>query len=149
MLPSQSMTKAWTYDEGEPGLRRFSTRGLPYHGRHDDRFQSDGVRYSTRAYVHAHEAPQSDQDSEQDSKGNRRRIPVAVSSLYAVMYRPRHPTVVLTETDIFFVQCGRCRKRKIRCSGAQNDSSCSNCKSAGNDDCQFNRVLIHKNTCVV
>ncbi|OBT60207.1 hypothetical protein VE03_10309 [Pseudogymnoascus sp. 23342-1-I1] len=39
------------------------------------------------------------------------------------------------------VACGRCRKRKIKCSGSQGDDGCHNCKLAGNSDhCQFNRV---------
>ncbi|KAH8808044.1 hypothetical protein F5884DRAFT_752603 [Xylogone sp. PMI_703] len=39
------------------------------------------------------------------------------------------------------VACGRCRKRKIRCSGDPgNGGACQNCKTAGNDVCQFLRV---------
>ncbi|KAG0653081.1 putative transcriptional regulatory [Hyphodiscus hymeniophilus] len=39
------------------------------------------------------------------------------------------------------VACGRCRKRKIRCSGDPgNGQPCVNCKTAGNDACQFLRV---------
>lgn len=40
-------------------------------------------------------------------------------------------------------QCGRCRKRKIKCSGDPgNGTGCNNCKSAGADmgQCQFLRV---------
>ncbi|KAL2824767.1 hypothetical protein BDW59DRAFT_82372 [Aspergillus cavernicola] len=37
--------------------------------------------------------------------------------------------------------CLRCRKRKIRCSGDAGDSrGCSNCRGAGNTQCQFLRV---------
>ncbi|PHH69380.1 hypothetical protein CDD82_7791 [Ophiocordyceps australis] len=39
------------------------------------------------------------------------------------------------------VACGRCRKRKIRCSGdAGNGQPCTNCKTAGYEPCQFLRV---------
>ncbi|RCI13141.1 hypothetical protein L249_1139 [Ophiocordyceps polyrhachis-furcata BCC 54312] len=39
------------------------------------------------------------------------------------------------------VACGRCRKRKIRCSGdAGNGEPCVNCKNAGSEPCQFLRV---------
>ncbi|KAJ5580173.1 uncharacterized protein N7459_006158 [Penicillium hispanicum] len=39
------------------------------------------------------------------------------------------------------VACKRCRKRKIKCSGDSGDGQgCSNCRSAGNADCQFLRV---------
>ncbi|KAF3385627.1 hypothetical protein F1880_001952 [Penicillium rolfsii] len=39
------------------------------------------------------------------------------------------------------VACGRCRRRKIKCSGDSGDGQgCSNCRSAGNTDCHFLRV---------
>ncbi|KAK4237498.1 hypothetical protein C8A03DRAFT_15968 [Achaetomium macrosporum] len=39
------------------------------------------------------------------------------------------------------VACGRCRKRKIRCSGDPGHGQpCSNCKNAGVEQCQFLRV---------
>ncbi|KAH6838380.1 hypothetical protein B0I37DRAFT_316965 [Chaetomium sp. MPI-CAGE-AT-0009] len=39
------------------------------------------------------------------------------------------------------VACGRCRKRKIRCSGDPGQGHpCSNCKNAGVESCQFLRV---------
>ncbi|KAJ0158153.1 hypothetical protein CTA2_12193, partial [Colletotrichum tanaceti] len=39
------------------------------------------------------------------------------------------------------VACGRCRKRKIRCSGDPGHGlPCQNCKSAGADSCMFLRV---------
>ncbi|KAI1466240.1 uncharacterized protein F4812DRAFT_466033 [Daldinia caldariorum] len=39
------------------------------------------------------------------------------------------------------VACGRCRKRKIRCSGDPgNGQPCSNCKNAGHEPCLFLRV---------
>ncbi|KAL5350142.1 hypothetical protein ACLOAV_005179 [Pseudogymnoascus australis] len=63
----------------------------------------------------AHETHQNEQEPDEGQKPqHRRRIPVA---------------------------CGRCRKRKIKCSGPQGDDGCHNCKLAGtNDHCQFNRV---------
>ncbi|CEJ55158.1 hypothetical protein PMG11_01433 [Penicillium brasilianum] len=45
------------------------------------------------------------------------------------------------------VACGRCRRRKIKCSGDSGDGQgCSNCRSAGNTDCQFLRVNSMKMT---
>ncbi|KAJ5565312.1 hypothetical protein N7513_001554 [Penicillium frequentans] len=42
------------------------------------------------------------------------------------------------------VACRRCRKRKIKCSGDSGDGQgCSNCRSAGSNDCQFFRVNSH------
>ncbi|RFU33330.1 hypothetical protein B7463_g2978, partial [Scytalidium lignicola] len=39
------------------------------------------------------------------------------------------------------VACGRCRKRKIRCSGDPgNGGACINCKTSGHEVCQFLRV---------
>ncbi|CAM1509393.1 Fc.00g031320.m01.CDS01 [Cosmosporella sp. VM-42] len=38
------------------------------------------------------------------------------------------------------VACGRCRKRKIRCSGDTGNGPCTNCKNAGYEPCQFLRV---------
>ncbi|KFA77309.1 hypothetical protein S40288_01316 [Stachybotrys chartarum IBT 40288] len=39
------------------------------------------------------------------------------------------------------VACGRCRKRKIRCSGDNGSGQpCTNCKNAGHEPCQFLRV---------
>ncbi|KAG9230014.1 hypothetical protein BJ875DRAFT_488366 [Amylocarpus encephaloides] len=49
----------------------------------------------------------------------------------------------LEHTNLFLtdIQCGRCRKRKIRCSGdTGNGDPCTNCKSAGSESCQFLRV---------
>lgn len=54
------------------------------------------------------------------STGTRRRIPIA---------------------------CGRCRKRKIRCSGdAGNGKQCTSCKRAGADHCEFLRVSSQRTT---
>ncbi|CEI63155.1 unnamed protein product [Fusarium venenatum] len=41
------------------------------------------------------------------------------------------------------VACGRCRKRKIRCSGdTGNGGPCTNCKNAGYEPCQFLRLWL-------
>ncbi|RSL50682.1 hypothetical protein CEP53_008706 [Fusarium sp. AF-6] len=67
---------------------------------------------------------------------------------------PIHPdtrTTIMTERDMIddvtpqrkriAVACGRCRKRKIRCSGdSGNGGPCTNCKNAGYEPCQFLRV---------
>ncbi|KAI1632649.1 hypothetical protein F4809DRAFT_653124 [Biscogniauxia mediterranea] len=42
------------------------------------------------------------------------------------------------------VACGRCRKRKIRCSGDNGNGPCSNCKNAGHEPCLFLRVSSHE-----
>ncbi|KLO80824.1 hypothetical protein CEK26_012828 [Fusarium fujikuroi] len=69
---------------------------------------------------------------------------------------PIHPdtrTTIMSERDDdvtpqrkrIAVACGRCRKRKIRCSGdAGNGESCTNCKNAGHEPCQFLRVASHE-----
>lgn len=69
---------------------------------------------------------------------------------------PVHPdtrTTIMSERDDdvtpqrkrIAVACGRCRKRKIRCSGdAGNGESCTNCKNAGHEPCQFLRVASHE-----
>ncbi|OBS25829.1 hypothetical protein FPOA_06365 [Fusarium poae] len=45
------------------------------------------------------------------------------------------------------VACGRCRKRKIRCSGdTGNGGPCTNCKNAGYEPCQFLRVASQETT---
>ncbi|KAH6897326.1 hypothetical protein B0T10DRAFT_182506 [Thelonectria olida] len=63
---------------------------------------------------------------------------------------PIYPEIrnsVITEDDTssqrkrIAVACGRCRKRKIRCSGdSGNGSPCTNCKNAGHEPCQYLRV---------
>ncbi|KAJ3522947.1 hypothetical protein NM208_g12647 [Fusarium decemcellulare] len=71
----------------------------------------------------------------------------------AIAY-PIHPdtrTTIMSERDAIddvtpqrkriAVACGRCRKRKIRCSGdTGNGGPCTNCKNAGYEPCQFLRV---------
>ncbi|PGH06249.1 hypothetical protein GX51_02446 [Blastomyces parvus] len=38
------------------------------------------------------------------------------------------------------VACGRCRRRKIKCSGDIGNGQCTNCRNAGSQSCQFLRV---------
>ncbi|EGE82683.1 hypothetical protein BDDG_05627 [Blastomyces dermatitidis ATCC 18188] len=38
------------------------------------------------------------------------------------------------------VACGRCRRRKIKCSGDIGNGQCTNCRNAGTQSCQFLRV---------
>ncbi|KAM0420933.1 hypothetical protein ACHAPT_011323 [Fusarium lateritium] len=70
------------------------------------------------------------------------------------MIYPIHPdtrTTMMSDRDLIddvtpqrkriAVACGRCRKRKIRCSGdSGNGGPCTNCKNAGYEPCQFLRV---------
>ncbi|KAF4120069.1 Fungal Zn(2)-Cys(6) binuclear cluster domain [Geosmithia morbida] len=65
----------------------------------------------------AHHQHHSERNSEGSSSSQRKRIPVA---------------------------CGRCRKRKIRCSGDNgNGDPCINCLNAGINVCQFLRMSSH------
>ncbi|ODH52333.1 hypothetical protein GX48_01396 [Paracoccidioides brasiliensis] len=38
------------------------------------------------------------------------------------------------------VACGRCRRRKIKCSGDSGNGQCTNCRNAGTSNCLFLRV---------
>ncbi|KAK2786231.1 hypothetical protein FQN51_003623 [Onygenales sp. PD_10] len=38
------------------------------------------------------------------------------------------------------VACGRCRRRKIKCSGDTGTGQCTNCRNSGTQSCQFLRV---------
>ncbi|KFX94194.1 hypothetical protein O988_06430 [Pseudogymnoascus sp. VKM F-3808] len=113
------MTKLWSEDVEHPSIiTRYSRNGIPYQVNHERYAPSGGerMRNGFRGYsMSAHETQQNEQDTEEGQKPqHRRRIPVA---------------------------CGRCRKRKIKCSGPIGDDGCHNCKLAGtNDNCQFNRV---------
>lgn len=65
----------------------------------------------------------------------RRRVPVAVCYYHSGRESKKSPS------SLTRLQCGRCRRRKIKCSGdSGNGQGCSNCRSAGNTDCQFLRV---------
>ncbi|KAH7351114.1 hypothetical protein BKA65DRAFT_536150 [Rhexocercosporidium sp. MPI-PUGE-AT-0058] len=56
-----------------------------------------------------------------------------------VMESTRALEVIIHHLTSLEPSCGRCRKRKIRCSG-DTGGPCTNCKNAGNDQCQFLRV---------
>lgn len=65
-------------------------------------------------------------------------IPKGVGCLLQYVSSGGWGALILTAT-----QCARCRKRKIKCSGDAGDGqSCTNCRSAGNTDCQFLRVSL-------
>ncbi|XMA07700.1 hypothetical protein WAI453_000491 [Rhynchosporium graminicola] len=104
-------------DEEDTTFRRYSSRGHGYPLLHDRVFPvaSHDVYPGARSH---HPIPRDSrairQSPESDSSSRpRSRIPVA---------------------------CGRCRKRKIKCSG-DTGGPCTSCISAGNDQCQFLRVL--------
>jgi hypothetical protein len=67
----------------------------------------------------------------------RRRIAVAVSAHIR--------TQSCSVTDLYMSKCGRCRRRKIKCSGDPGDGTgCQACRSSGVklEDCNFCRVSI-------
>ena len=75
-----------------------------------------------------------------DTLSQRKRIAVAVSINHVGSEKDSYAVGVLGLTRR---QCGRCRKRKIRCSGdAGNNQPCTNCKSAAFEPCQFLRVSL-------
>lgn len=74
-------------------------------------------------------------DDGQDGSRNtsRKRIALAVSS-------PLHLPLVCTDERL---QCSRCRKRKIKCSGdVGNGQGCTNCKNNTQEPCAFLRVVV-------
>ena len=71
----------------------------------------------------------------------RRRIAVAVSTQIR--------TQISIATDSCTQKCGRCRRRKIKCSGDPGDGTgCQACRSSGVklEDCNFCRVSINVHT---
>ncbi|KAF4626871.1 hypothetical protein G7Y89_g11289 [Cudoniella acicularis] len=106
------------YDDEEPSFRRYSQHrgGHGYPISHDRELPpAPGPYHGPREHISAHETRNGHHSSDQDNNARpRSRIPVA---------------------------CGRCRKRKIRCSGDLGTGlPCTNCKSAGVENCQFLRV---------
>lgn len=82
------------------------------------------LRMSQRA------TPGSDMDGK-SSIPHRKRVPVAVCGSKLLVIYQSSP----------ILQCERCRKRKIKCSGDEGDGrGCVNCKNAGWEGCQFLRV---------
>ncbi|CZR53312.1 uncharacterized protein PAC_03190 [Phialocephala subalpina] len=112
MLPQ--MVAQRYYEDDEPSFRRYSSRGHGYPLSHDrDLPSGPGHNVYSRSHMGSQDSRNGDHHSENEEIPRARsRIPVA---------------------------CGRCRKRKIRCSG-DNGGPCTNCKSAGNDSCAFLRV---------
>ena len=71
-------------------------------------------------------------DGQSKSQAARKRVPVAVCSAQRRSY---------DSAENLVLQCDRCRKRKIKCSGSEGQgSACTNCLNAGYPNCQFLRV---------
>jgi len=89
--------------------------------------------YDTTGHLSRRTTPSSEADNRTPG-GPRKRVPVAVCS---------HSSISVSGVILTKIQCGRCRKRKIKCSGNEGDSqSCANCINAGHADCHFLRVSI-------
>ncbi|CAG8983491.1 hypothetical protein HYALB_00000661 [Hymenoscyphus albidus] len=106
------------YDDEEPGLRRYNRHtGHGYAIGHERELPHGPYEgHAGRDHLSAahHDSRGGSRAPEPDNTRPRSRIPVA---------------------------CGRCRKRKIRCSGDTGSGQpCTNCKNAGNEHCQFLRV---------
>lgn len=121
------------YDDEEPGLRRYSRHGYALgHERESPHGPYEGHPGRDHLSASHHESRGGSRAPEPDNARPRSRIPVAVRS-YSRSSCNLH---LLTNS-----QCGRCRKRKIRCSGdAGTGQPCTNCKNSGNEQCQFLRV---------
>jgi hypothetical protein len=90
-------------------------------------------QYETGSHLSSRTTPSSEPDSRAPS-GSRKRVPVAVRLEWLI------PQIV--EWLAHMLQCERCRKRKIKCSGNEGDSqACANCKNSGlEDSCRFLRA---------
>ncbi|KAG9241200.1 hypothetical protein BJ878DRAFT_521900 [Calycina marina] len=98
------------YEDEDSSFQRRYARGHGYAVSHQRELPFHGPYLGHRSHSHDRSIP----EPESNSNSVRRRIPVA---------------------------CGRCRKRKIRCSGDPgNGGFCTNCKTSGNDRCEFLRV---------
>ncbi|OJD14440.1 hypothetical protein AJ78_05208 [Emergomyces pasteurianus Ep9510] len=100
------------YYEAQEGLQfcRHSTRGMSYPVSRSLR----GEAQQELAVGYSNRiCSTAEPDVKSNSTSSRRRIPVA---------------------------CGRCRRRKIRCSGDSGNGQCTNCRNAGTQGCQFLRV---------
>ncbi|KAH8687685.1 hypothetical protein BGZ60DRAFT_13871 [Tricladium varicosporioides] len=103
------------YDNDEPTFRRYSNRGHAYPLSHDRELPPAPSPYHGSRDQSSHETRNNNHALDQDNST-----------------RPRSRIAVA---------CGRCRKRKIKCSGdANNGQPCSSCNAAGVDNCQFLRV---------
>jgi hypothetical protein len=143
-------------------VRRFqhhSSFDLPnyhYNNRDSHISVSNDTRNSPRAYPvtnHARSRVGVERDElhglTMENGPARRRIAVAVSFAFLNI----QPYFALARRNSMSfanrIQCARCRKRKIRCSGDRGDGlGCNNCRQAGVDSsqCQFHRVRM--NICI-
>ncbi|EKD20215.1 hemagglutinin protein [Drepanopeziza brunnea f. sp. 'multigermtubi' MB_m1] len=106
-------------NEEEATFRRYSNRGLEYPISHDRDYSSapsQRVYPGSRSHHPSPHEPRTTGRSPESDSSSRPRSRIQIA-------------------------CGRCRKRKIRCSGdAGNGEPCTNCKNSGNEHCQFLRV---------
>jgi hypothetical protein len=131
MVATQVRPGPYFTDDEEPSFRRYNSRGQGYPLSHDRELPS-GPYSGPRDLLSNHDSRGGNHAPEPDNSRPRSRIPVAVSVINTLSGRLR-----LTGDR----QCGRCRKRKIRCSGDLGTGMpCTNCKSAGHEHCQFLRV---------
>lgn len=121
-------------------VRRYGSRVATYPSYPDRRVNAYTMHAESRSSI-------SEKDNMDDQTPQRKRIAVAVRLIAFLVH---HDEVVWRAgapndrcLSLTAPQCGRCRKRKIRCSGdTGNGGPCSNCKSAGFEPCQFLRVCI-------
>ncbi len=95
-------------------------------------------QYETSSHLSSRTTPSSEPDS-RTSSGARKRVPVAVClSTLSCLDKAYNRTLAHD------VQCERCRRRKIKCSGNEGDNqSCTNCRNSGHhQDCRFSRVSL-------
>src|SRR6266487_3122133 len=98
------------------------------------RQQTISDRNSSRA------SPTSESESKSSGPPTRRRIPVAVCDCQE-SFTNWLLCLAYCRTKCLFIQCGRCRRRKIKCSGdLGNGQGCTNCRSSGTPNCLFLRV---------
>ena len=124
------VTRPYFADDDEPPFHRRNSRGHEFPLSHDRGLPLDPYN-GPRDHLPSHDSRRGNRAPEPDSNSRpRSRIPVAVRNFLPI-----------EENLMSAGQCGRCRKRKIRCSGDVGAGlPCSNCKSAGHEHCQFLRV---------
>ncbi|TVY37203.1 putative transcriptional regulatory protein [Lachnellula occidentalis] len=107
------VTRAY-FDDDELSFRRESSRGHGYPLSRELPPAPSPYNTAREHHLSNHETRSANGAEQENNSRPRSRIPVA---------------------------CGRCRKRKIRCSGDLGGGQpCTNCKGAGADNCQFLRV---------
>ncbi len=130
------MTRPYYGNMTEVDYYRRSSRSIPLAISHSTRDEARSYPLGRRG---SGGSPAPDPESDRNGSQPRRRIAVAVSFLRQAFHLHR----ACTNSRLVCLQCGRCRKRKIKCSGDPgNGTGCNNCKSAGADmgQCQFLRV---------